>query len=77
MDYLHKIENEIKGLGFDIISKDFERPWGGFLVINEKEAQEFANKFFDGINIESLKNRRKKSKNSYSKPTKTFMAVSP
>ena len=55
MDYLHKIENEIKGLGFDIISKDFERPWGGFLVINEKEAQEFANKFFDGINIESLK----------------------
>ena len=55
MDYLHKIENEIKGLGFDIISKDFERPWGGFLVINDKQAQEFANKFFDGIDIESLK----------------------
>ena len=55
MDYLHKIENEIKGLGFDIISKDFERPWGGFLVINEKQAQEFANKFFDGINIQTLK----------------------
>ena len=55
MDYLHKIEDEIKGLGFDIVSKDFERPWGGFLVINEKQAQEFANKFFDGIDIESLK----------------------
>ena len=55
MDYLHKIENEIKGLGFDIISKDFERPWGGFLVINEKQAQKFANKFFDGINIQTLK----------------------
>ena len=55
MDYLHEIENEIKGLGFDIISKDFERPWGGFLVINEKQAQEFANKFFDGINIQTLK----------------------
>ena len=55
MDYLHKIDNEIKGLGFDIISKDFERPWGGFLVINEKQAQEFANKFFDGINIQTLK----------------------
>ncbi len=55
MDYLHKIENEIKGLGFDIISKDFERPWGGFLVINDKQAQEFGNKFFDGIDIESLK----------------------
>ena len=55
MDYLYEIENEIKGLGFDIISKDFERPWGGFLVINEKQAQEFANKFFDGINIQTLK----------------------
>ena len=55
MDYLHEIENEISDLGFEIISKDFERPWGGFLVINENQAQEFANKFFDGINIQSLK----------------------
>ena len=55
MDYLYKIEDEIKGLGFDIISKDFERPWGGFLVINESQAQDFANKFFDGIDVESLK----------------------
>ena len=55
MDYLHKIDNEIKGLGFDIISKDFERPWGGFLCINESQVQEFANKFFDGINIQTLK----------------------
>ena len=55
MVYLHKIEDQIKGLGFDIISKDFERPWGGFLVINENQAQEFANKFFDGINIQTLK----------------------
>ena len=79
MDYLHKIENEIKGLGFEIISKDFERPWGGFLVIDENQAQEFANKFFDDINIESLKiGGKAKSKNSYSKTKfKTFMAVSP
>ena len=55
MDYLHEVENEISDLGFEIISKDFERPWGGFLVINENQAQEFANKFFDGIDIESLK----------------------
>ena len=55
MDYLREVENEIIDLGFEIISKDFERPWGGFLVINENQAQEFANKFFDGINIESLK----------------------
>ena len=55
MDYLHKIENKIKDIGFDIISKDFERPWGGFLCINESQVQEFVNKFFDGINIQALK----------------------
>ena len=55
MNYLNEIEDEIKGLGFEIIDKDFERPWGGFLVISEKQAQEFANKFFDGINIENIR----------------------
>ena len=55
MDYLHEIENEISALGFEIISKDFERPWGGFLVINENQAQEFSDKFFKGINVQSLK----------------------
>jgi len=55
MDYLHKIENKIKEIGFDIISKDFERPWGGFLCINESQVNEFVNKFFNGINIQTLK----------------------
>ena len=55
MDYLREIENEISDLGFEIISKDFERPWGGFLVINENQAQEFTNQFFDGIDVETLK----------------------
>ena len=55
MDYLCQIEDEIKGLGFEIISKDFERPWGGFLVIKEEQAQDFANKFFNGINVDKLK----------------------
>ena len=55
MSYLNEIEDEVKGLGFEIIEKDFERPWGGFLVISEKQAQEFADKFFDGINVENIK----------------------
>ena len=55
MDYLHKIENEIQGLGFDIISKDFERPWGGFLVIDEDQSQKFSNQFFGGTKINNLK----------------------
>ena len=55
MNYLNEIEDEIKGLGFEIIEKNFERPWGGFLVISEKQAQEFADKFFDGISVENIK----------------------
>ena len=55
MNYLTEIEKEIKSFGFEITSKDFQRPWGGFLVISEEQAQEFADKFFDGINIENIK----------------------
>ena len=55
MNYFKKIENEIREKGFKIISKDFKRPWGGFLVIDESQAQDFANIFFDGINVETLK----------------------
>ena len=55
MNFFKKIEKEIIEKGFKIISKDFERPWGGFLVIDESQAQDFANTFFDGINVETLK----------------------
>ncbi|MDB9835459.1 phosphoheptose isomerase [Flavobacteriaceae bacterium] len=48
-------EQLLNSLGFKIISKDFTRPWGGFLVIDETQAQEFSNHFFKGLNIDSLK----------------------
>lgn len=35
------IFKDIQDLNFKIISKDFERPWGGFLVIDETQAQDF------------------------------------
>tara|TARA_B100000989_G_scaffold286356_1_gene254928 strand:+ start:127 stop:609 length:483 start_codon:yes stop_codon:yes gene_type:complete len=55
VNYLNEIEKEIKSFGFELTSKDFQRPWGGFLVISEEQAQKFADKFFDGINIENIK----------------------
>ena len=55
MNHFEEIEKEVTNLGFKIIAKDFERPWGGFLVISESQAQDFANTFFDGINVETLK----------------------
>jgi mannose-6-phosphate isomerase len=50
-----EIINEIKSYGFNIDSHDFERPWGGFLVIDESQAQEFSNKFFKGLDVNNLK----------------------
>jgi len=55
MNYFIKIQKEVEDLGFKILSKDFNRPWGGFLVINENQSQEFSNKFFSGIDVNTLK----------------------
>ena len=51
----NKIKKEIESYGFNINSNDFERPWGGFLVIDESQAQEFSNKFFEGLDVNTLK----------------------
>jgi mannose-6-phosphate isomerase len=50
-----KIKKEIESSGFSIISHDFKRPWGGFLVIDESQAQDFSNKFFIGLDVNTLK----------------------
>lgn len=55
MSYFNKIEEHIKSLEFNIVSKDFNRPWGGFLVIDETQAQDFSNKFFQGLDVNTLK----------------------
>ena len=55
MNYFTQTEELIKSKGFKITSKDFERPWGGFLVIEENQAQDFYNQFFKGIDVDSLK----------------------
>ena len=55
MNYFLEIEKKVKEKGFTISSKDFERPWGGFLLINESQVHDFINYFFHGIDIEALK----------------------
>jgi len=43
-----EIQKEIESFGFSVVAHDFERPWGGFLVIEEAQAQAFSNQFFEG-----------------------------
>ena len=53
-DYLKNIPKVINSLGLRISSYDVEKPWGGFFVIDENQAQKFANIYFDGKNIQDL-----------------------
>ena len=55
MNYFTKTQKEVEDLGFKILHKDFNRPWGGFLVIDENQSQEFSNIFFSGIDVNILK----------------------
>ena len=55
MVFMEKTLEEIESKGFKVVDKDFERPWGGFLVIEESQAQNFSNSFFNGIDVSDLK----------------------
>jgi mannose-6-phosphate isomerase-like protein (cupin superfamily) len=48
------IEAALTTEGFEIFSKDFDRPWGGFFVINEAQADLFIEKYFPGYTKEQL-----------------------
>lgn len=50
-----KTEKQLQDKGFTISRQDMDRPWGGFFVIDEQQAQAFADAYFDGIKTEELK----------------------
>ncbi|WP_026947290.1 cupin domain-containing protein [Algoriphagus marincola] len=41
-------------LGFEVVKQDLHRPWGGFLVIDESKAKEFASHFFSEEDFDSI-----------------------
>jgi mannose-6-phosphate isomerase len=50
-----KTKTLIAELGFRVVNEDSKRPWGGFLVIDENQAPEFAGHFFPEEAFDSLK----------------------
>ena len=48
-------EKEINSEGLRIRRFDFNRPWGGFFVLDENQAQLFSNSYFDGLDVEPLR----------------------
>ena len=52
---LNEVETYLGDNGFKILAKDFNRPWGGFFVLDEGQAEKFGAAYFPGIEIASLK----------------------
>ena len=54
-DLFQQVAAKLQKQGFIIAKEDQTRPWGGFFVIQEDQAQNFANTYFDGLSVEGLK----------------------
>lgn len=48
------VETYIAELGYQVISKDFSRPWGGFFVLDESQAAKFAAQFFPNLSLDAI-----------------------
>jgi mannose-6-phosphate isomerase len=46
-----EIENYLRGIGFSIANKDASRPWGGFFVIEELQADLFIKTYFPHLSL--------------------------
>jgi mannose-6-phosphate isomerase len=51
----------LKEKGFNVVSKDGKRPWGGFFVIDEEQAVKFIRAFFPGMKPEEFSSFEKLS----------------
>ncbi|MES2455496.1 MAG: phosphoheptose isomerase [Bacteroidota bacterium] len=49
------VAQRLQSEGFNVVNRDETRPWGGFFVIDEDQAQQFANVYFEGLNVEELR----------------------
>jgi mannose-6-phosphate isomerase len=61
MNIFERTEADLKAQGFEFERTDFNRPWGGFFVIDESQATQFADKYFPGLDNENLIGGRKVS----------------
>ena len=55
LEVFASVASYLSNEGFTVVSKDFNRPWGGFFVINESQAEAFGKKYFPDVDFTSLK----------------------
>lgn len=61
MNIFENTEADLKAQGFKFERTDFNRPWGGFFVIDENQAAQFTATYFPGMDNEDLIDGRKVS----------------
>ena len=59
MDIFETTRIKLSNQGLRIDRYDLNRPWGGFFVLDENQAQAFADIYFEGLDVGSLAYRRK------------------
>ena len=52
-EIFESVAQRLKIEGFNVVNRDETRPWGGFFVIDEAQAQQFADTYFDGLDVEA------------------------
>lgn len=67
--YYDKIQREIEAMGFKVIDKDFEKPWGAYLVISEDQILDFLNNYFKTLTINEF--------NIYEKLSPKILIINP
>ena len=61
MEIFKGIQKELENHHLSIDSYDHTRPWGGFFVIKEEDAQRFSDIYFDSYDVASLRKAGKLS----------------
>ena len=56
-----EVESFIKANGYVIVDQDHTRPWGGFFVLQEDQAAQFAAQFFPSVDFDSIQITQKLS----------------
>ena len=49
------VSKKLSDQGLTVVAADKQRPWGGFFLIDEDQAQEFADIYFDGLDVGGLR----------------------
>ena len=54
-EVFRSVEGHLKMQGFRIVNQSLEKPWGGFYVLGEGQAEKFANFYFPEVDFNSIK----------------------